>query len=180
VLESDVIQFDMDDSFKNIAPKVRAVAAYALAQNFDTLIVADDDVYLRPERLRRLMQSQHADVLAYLRPEYPQGSLTIYNRRAMDVLATTEELHDKIPDDVAVGKALAGMAWTHTELFDPGPVPKLILPTNDLISVHKCLPVSNHWLPHSIFSIHAMWKNRCFDFGGGNEHEIHSNGVQNP
>jgi hypothetical protein len=159
VLEDDCQQFAVDDSFRNIAPKIRAVAMYALAREFDTLIVCDDDVYLRPERLRLFLGLHHADVLAYLRPTYPQGSLTIYNRRALDVLATSEELHDAIPDDVAVGKALAGMAWTHVPQFDPGPVPKLILPSNDLISSHKALPVSTRQFPHSMYSVHALFKN---------------------
>ena len=178
-LDADVVQLAVDDSFKNIAPKIRGIAEYALQNNFTRVVIVDDDVFLVPARLARFINANHADVLAYLRPDYPQGSCCVYNVGALEVLATSDELKDGVPDDVAVGRALAGMAWTHTELFQPGPVPRLILPSNDFITAHKCLPVATHQTQHSMYSINAMWKNHNSDFGKENENASHQHKLQN-
>lgn len=166
-LKADTIQLDAPDVFSAIAPKIRLISQHALANNFTRLVIADTDVYLRPERLARFLTENHsADAYGFLRenPDYIQGSLAVYGLNAMERLATSEELAPGIPDDVCVGRVLKNMVWKHVPQFWPGAVPRLILPDNDLISTHKALPVSSHQFPHSIYSIHALWKNRQFEF----------------
>jgi hypothetical protein len=163
-LLADELQFHVDDSFRSIAPKIQATAVYALANGFHRLVICDDDTFCIPARLQAFLNAHHsADVYAYLRPDYPQGSMCVYGLHAIERLAVSNELVNCIPDDVAVGRALQGMIWQHTEQFQPGPVPRLILRDNDLISTHKALPVATRQTQHSIFSVNAMWKgsNKC-------------------
>jgi Galactosyltransferase len=160
--EQDVLAFPVDDGFRNIAPKIMLLMRYALQNKYSQIVVVDDDVYLRPERLKEFVEKvqMQYDYVGWERTgdqHYMQGSCYYVSCLAAAALAVSARLVDGIPDDVAVGKALEGhYCWLHPDQFWPGAVPAPILASNNLISTHKCSsghgPKSN--LMHTI---HDAW-----------------------
>ena len=146
---TDVLSCDVSDAFADIAPKVQYACKYALEQNTDFLVIADDDTYLRPERLLISGFEKH-DYMGFMRTSglaynadipYAQGSCYTLSARAMEFIATSPVMQPGIIDDGAVGQALFGkVPFTHQHLFQPGPDAVEITSRNSLISTHKALP----------------------------------------
>lgn len=147
--EANVIRFPVSDEFKNIAPKVRAALSWGLANNYGPFFIVDDDTYVIPERLAVPSEGKF-DYLGWYRADggygyplpYIQGSGQWLSRKAAEIVATSPEMVDGVPDDVAVGRALHGrVLLAHDSRFHPGPVPELL---NHTITTHKCLPETMH------------------------------------
>ena len=150
----DTLSCLVDDGFANIAPKILCSVLYALENNYEHLVVADDDTYIRPARLLKSGFAKH-DYVGFARTSglfynqdvpYMQGSCYVLSARAMEHIARAGE-HIMVPgviDDGAVGRCLVGkVSFTHDWRFVPGPE-ALPLPTNEWISVHKALPATMH------------------------------------
>lgn len=165
--ENDIKSFHVKDDFKNIAPKILCIVRFALARGYDFAVIADDDTYIVPERLREAVEFAHAygdDYIGFRREDsgswgsscYMQGSCFILSRRAMEILSEDADrrLVDGIPDDVAVGQALDGhVNYKHSAFFWPGPSPASITSDNYLISTHKCGSAYQ-----SMGSVHKRWQ----------------------
>lgn len=141
-----------NDDFACIGPKVRAACWWMLSKSYDLLVILDDDTYVVPERLINLCREhydKHYDVTAFFRTEpvhYPQGSAYILGKRAATILASSESLNERGPDDVIVGEALLASGQLlhvhHTNQLHPGPNWRAVTPLrdNDIVTTHKCLP----------------------------------------
>lgn len=161
--ESDVHSFNVDDGFKNIAPKIKCIMGWALDHKYETVVVVDDDTYLRPERLENFVQdSLSADYIGFERQgsqHYMQGACYIVSEHAMWGLSKGRKLVEGIADDVAVGVELDWVheyTWQHSNRFWPGAEPRRITVSNDLISTHKCAIAHNRHNT-SMDEIHQAW-----------------------
>lgn len=146
--EANTLVFPVSDEFKNIAPKVAAALAWGIKHNFSPFFICDDDTYVVPSRLIAWPSTcgEPADYRGWFRPDgghgyplpYIQGSAFWLSRKAAELVASSPEMVDGVPDDVAVGRALwEKVAFTHDPAFHPGPLPEL---TSERITTHKCLP----------------------------------------
>lgn len=145
--ETDVMSFNVEDAFSTIGPKVQAGMQYAITKGYDQAIVTDDDTYVQPGRMMRLLPG-NPDCMAYVRqfPLYPQGSAYIVGKRVMEIIADSPELKKVAPDDILVGRALNGkVKIIHNGLFWPGPIARPILKRNRYITTHKA-PTADHML----------------------------------
>lgn len=147
---ADALHCDVSDAFADIAPKILHACRYALEQNTEHLVVCDDDTYIRPERLLA-SGFEKFDYFGFLRVSlldynkgipYAQGSCYTLSARAMErIVLAADIMQPGIIDDGAVGQALIGkVPFTHAHLFNPGPEPEPVLPSNEWISMHKALP----------------------------------------
>lgn len=161
--EPDLLILDVADDFRNIGPKVRAACQWAITREFDTLVVVDDDTYLRPERLHQFVEENaDADYIGFSRfdfhtdrPTYQQGNCFVLSREAARIAATAPEMNG-FPDDPSLGKALDDkVIWRNTARFYPGPNPE-VWPEqgNNLIATHKCLPEMMHHIHRKYMASH--------------------------
>lgn len=150
-----------DDTFGCIGPKVKAACWWAMTKNYDLTVILDDDTYVVPERLIEMCRvhfDEGRDVTAYFRTDpihYPHGSAYILSRRATGILAVSDALLEKGPDDIIVGQVLLAsrqlLKVHHTNQLHPGP--QVITPplkNNDIVTAHKCLP-------HDMIAAHFDW-----------------------
>jgi hypothetical protein len=162
--EQDLLAFDVDDSFKNIAPKIQRLMEWADLQGYARVVVVDDDTYIRPERLREFLATvTNYDYVGFERTgnqHYMQGSCYIVSKFAMIALAGSPDLVEGVADDVRVGEILSPCIWKHSDRFWPGAEPRRIHMSNDLISTHKCAIAHNRHNT-SMDEIHETWKESC-------------------
>lgn len=163
VNERDLLQCAVSDAFTNIAPKILCACLYALGENYEHLVVLDDDTYVRPDRLAACGYQLH-DYMGFLRVgplgynddiPYAQGSAYTLSARAMEYIATaTNIMVPGVIDDGAVGRALVDkVPFVHNWNFEPGPFwhNRFPAPTNNIITTHKCLP-------DEMVQAHAAWR----------------------
>ncbi|VVB51626.1 Uncharacterised protein [uncultured archaeon] len=158
--EQDIECVAVPDDFKNIGPKIQRMAQWAVEEKASHLIVADDDTYWRPERVKALLRRTEkigADVCAHMRvdPIYPQGSFYVLRPKAYTALAGSLLMDvATVPDDVLVGRVLLNhVVWHHTNDIHVGPrwSEQQPRPCNDIVSTHKCLPAD-------MLHAHELWK----------------------
>ena len=138
------------DAFADIAPKVLCAVEYALDDKVTNLCILDDDTYMVPSRM---VDSGFEDfdyfgfVRNYGDVPYMQGSCYWLSEHAMRAIVYNKHLMARgVPDDVAVGRCLYGVVpFTHEHRFavgdtEPGTT-RRPLPSNDIISCHKCHPL---------------------------------------
>jgi len=157
----DSLACNVSDSFSDIAPKVLFACEYALDSNITNLCVLDDDTYVVPSRMMK-SGFEKFDYFGFVRNydiiPYMQGSCYWLSERAMErMLMQKDLLVPGVPDDVAVGRTLRGrVPFTHEHRFaigetEPSPE-RRPLPTNDIISCHKCHPLFMR-------AVHEPWRN---------------------
>lgn len=120
MIEENVVQLPVDDSYKGLPEKTKAISAYALANGYDWLCKVDDDVYVQPDRLLRSCFEVMGDYIGRkrgpsgLRPApYASGFCTWLSQRAMQVVSQMDTKGDSA-EDRCVGNALleAGIPCT--------------------------------------------------------------------
>ena len=102
--QADEVTLDCDDAYRGLACKVQEVCRWALSQGYEYLFKADDDTYVRPERVMHadfegydLVGRKHGKTDRYHGCDYPRGGSGYYlSRRAMQVVA---DYHTPNPDD---------------------------------------------------------------------------------
>lgn len=155
--EKDVVVVPWNDDFKNIGPKIATASMVGVQDGYDRVVIVDDDTYIQPTRLWTVASwIEDNEVLAYMRPEYPQGACYAMGKKAFNIIAGAPTMWEPGPDDLAVGRALRiypGIDCIHTEAFNPGPNWRAAYPLRDnhVIATHKCLPadmkiVHQEWL----------------------------------
>lgn len=163
--EPDVLAFPCNDTFHNIAPKIKHIMRWALDEGYEKVVVADDDTFFAMDRLEKLVETVHPnEYVGYMRSDaglwgpkpYMQGSAYVVGRDVMHILADSAALGDGIPDDVAVGQVLSGLTdipvtFRDEKNFWPGPLHIQIHSSNPFISTHKCTP-------HNMRLVSQRWK----------------------
>lgn len=109
----DVVELDCDDSYTGLPEKVRAIARWALENNYDYMLKCDDDVILLPSKL---IVSGHTsyDFVGHRNsskqdPVPPYGFCYWLSRRAMSIVEKSELPADNYDE-----------GWVRTKLFEHG------------------------------------------------------------
>jgi hypothetical protein len=112
---------DCPDGYQYLTHKTQLMRRWAIAQDYDRVIKADDDCYLRPERLAKVPPLDYIGRLRGPSGNYPapycSGFCYVLSRRALEALAPIEWQSD---DDFAEDR------WTGNQLLKLA-----IAPVND-------------------------------------------------
>lgn len=139
----------VSDAFENIAPKIVCACLWALESNYEHLVLADDDTYLRPDKLL-LSGFEKQDYMGHLRVgnlgynencPYAQGHCYTLSARAMELIVASPLMVGGVIDDGAVGRVLVErVPFCHDRRFSPGPDFLDAVRVPGWISAHKVLP----------------------------------------
>lgn len=87
----DGARLGVDDTYRGLCEKTRAICQYARDSNYDWLIIVDDDTFVRTDKLD---QPPDADYAGHCLPKIPDGSVNYcagafywLSRRAFTILA---------------------------------------------------------------------------------------------
>lgn len=120
LIEENVVQLPVDDTYQGLAMKTKAIAAYAEANSYDWLCKIDDDVYLQPARLLDSCFEIMGDYIGRKRgpsgqrpAPYASGFCYWLSRDAMKIVAKMDTQGDPA-EDRCVGNTLleAGIECT--------------------------------------------------------------------
>lgn len=177
----DEIILDCDDAYKGLACKVQRAVQWALTHEYDAFFKADDDTYVRPERVM-LSGFERADFIGmrlgatdrYHEHAYARGGCGYFLRkRAMEVLANAPKPNPDIPSEYAedswVGKTLlaAGIECTDdnrlrvADMSGPGRGPR----PNGSVKWRRDCPAQHNnfisvceFLGSEMYPVHEHWK----------------------
>jgi hypothetical protein len=111
-LHDDEVILDCPDGYQYLTHKTQLMRRWAIAQDYDRVIKADDDCYLRPERLAKVAPLDYIGRLRGPSGNYPapycSGFCYVLSRRALEALAPIEWQSD---DDFAEDR------WTGNQLL---------------------------------------------------------------
>ena len=62
--EPDVIELDVDDSYRGLPRKVRAMASWAYYAGYKRMMKCDDDVFIVPQRFQQIRLANTTNTLA--------------------------------------------------------------------------------------------------------------------
>lgn len=109
----DVVQLDCDDTYEGLPDKVRAIARWALDNDFDHVLKCDDDVVLMPNKLLSSGYEKF-DFVGHRNsskedPVPPYGFCYWLSRKAIGIVAASE---------LPIGNYDEG--WVRTKLYEHG------------------------------------------------------------
>lgn len=104
-LAADVVRLPVDDTYRGLPAKTKAIAKYALENGFDFVFKCDDDVYLEPSRLINSDFAQLGDYIGRKRgpsggfpAPYASGFSYWLSKKALRVAAETPLTNDPAED----------------------------------------------------------------------------------
>lgn len=158
---SDEIFLDCPDDYLNLPRKVQLAVYWARVNGFNGVFKCDDDVYLRPERVR--FTSDYSGNLYAPKAGYPKGFCHggagyWLSQRAMDVVIVTPIPRGELSEDGFVANALAvqgitgknDLRVTYTRRVQGDPMPETPWKDNLMISAAE-------FSASEMFKVHRAW-----------------------
>ena len=112
--EPDVIELDVDDSYRSLPLKVQAMARWAGAMGYARMMKCDDDVFIIPERFRQIACGEQYGFSGRFRGPsggfpayYPSGFSYWLGAKEMRIVATAEHNTTEWMDERWIGNTLA-------------------------------------------------------------------------
>jgi Galactosyltransferase len=179
-VKPDEVILDCDDAYRGLACKVQEACRWAVDHGYEFLFKADDDTYVRPERLMSA-GFENDDFRGLVLPAtdryhehaYARGGTGYWlSRKAMEVLAAAPTPNPDIPSEYAedswVGKTLrqAGIECTNddrlrcADFSGPNRSPR---PQGSTTWKRDCPAQSNNFitvcefLGHEMYPVHELW-----------------------
>jgi hypothetical protein len=114
---------NVPDDYYSLCIKTKAIAAYALAHEYDWLLIVDDDVYIRTQQLV-IPNAHYAGMIlprginTGTQQPYCSGGAYWLSRKALTIIANAPLSHETYAEDRWTGAALAHHGITPHDLPD--------------------------------------------------------------